>query len=56
LGQKVSELANGFYEAGTYSEFWDGTDSNGKNVSTGVYFYQISAGDYNETKKMLLLK
>ncbi len=56
LGQRVIELGNGFYEAGTYSEFWDGTDSNGKNVSTGVYFYQLSAGDYNETRKMLLLK
>ncbi len=56
LGQKVLELANGFYEAGTYSEFWDGNDSNGKNVSTGVYFYQLSVDDFQETKKMLLLK
>ena len=56
LGQKVIELGNGFYEAGKHSKIWNGTDSNGKTVSTGVYFYQLSVGELSETKKMLLLK
>ena len=56
LGQRVIELGNGFYEAGKHSELWNGTDSNGKLVSSGVYFYQLSVDDYKETKKMLLLK
>jgi hypothetical protein len=35
---------------------WDGTDNFGRSVSAGVYLYQIRAGDFSRTRKMLLLK
>ncbi|MBN1326393.1 MAG: T9SS type A sorting domain-containing protein [Candidatus Cloacimonetes bacterium] len=35
---------------------WNGTDSNEKAVSSGIYFYQISTAQETQMKKMLLLK
>jgi flagellar hook assembly protein FlgD len=43
-------------EAGYRSVQWDATDMHGKPVSTGVYLYQIRAGEFVQTKKMVLLK
>jgi hypothetical protein len=56
LGQKVRTLVNETKSAGTYKSVWDGTDDMGKQLSTGVYFYRLRAGDAIESKKMLLLK
>jgi hypothetical protein len=35
---------------------WNGTDNNGKAVSSGVYFFKLSSGKYTSTKKMVLMK
>ena len=43
-------------QANQYTIIWDGTDNNNKPVSGGVYFYQIKAGKFTETKKMMLIK
>lgn len=51
LGQKVETLVNKKKSAGNHSIIWDG-----KDMSSGVYFYRIQAGDFNRTKKMLLVK
>jgi hypothetical protein len=51
LGRKVETLVNTGQEAGHHSAMW-----NGKDYSSGVYFYRIQAGDYTETKRMTLLK
>jgi hypothetical protein len=51
LGSEVAELVNGEMEAGTYK-----INFNAINLPSGVYFYEIKAGDYISTKKMLLLK
>jgi len=56
LGQQIRTLVNSTVAAGRYQITWDGSNSQGQKVSSGVYFYHIQAGDYNETKKMLLLK
>ena len=56
LGQRVIELANEEYPAGSHEVNWDGLSSSGQRVSTGIYFYRLVAGDYINTKKMLLLK
>jgi len=55
-GQKVKTLMNEILGIGTHQIEWNGTDTAGKNVSSGVYFYKMSANGYTETKKMLLMK
>ncbi|MCK4857382.1 MAG: T9SS type A sorting domain-containing protein, partial [candidate division Zixibacteria bacterium] len=56
LGQKVRHYDLGRQMYGSHRLTWDGYDNNGKLVSSGVYFYRLKAGDYTETKKMLLLR
>jgi hypothetical protein len=51
LGRKVETLVNVRQEAGHHSAIWDG----GEHTS-GVYFYRLKAGDFTDTKKMLLIK
>jgi Secretion system C-terminal sorting domain len=55
-GQKVKQLINDQITAGQHSVAWNGTDSYGKTVSSGVYFYKINSGDFEQTKKMILMK
>ena len=56
LGQKVAELVNGSLSAGNKQIEWDGTDSNGRTLESGVYFYKITAGEFSMTRKMMMLK
>ncbi|MFA7058038.1 MAG: choice-of-anchor J domain-containing protein, partial [Candidatus Cloacimonadales bacterium] len=56
LGQKVKTLVNDSQNAGTHTVVWNGTDNNGKNVSSGVYFYRMKNGSYSKTNKMILMK
>ncbi len=51
LGNEVATLVNEYKNAGSYE-----TDFNANKLSSGVYFYQLKAGDYLATKKMLLIK
>ena len=55
-GQKVSTLVNEFLSAGSYRTSWDGTNAAGQTVAGGLYFYRLKVGDYEQTKKMTLLK
>ena len=56
LGRKITQLVNTSQEAGFRSVQWNSTNSFGKPISAGVYFYQIRAGEFVQTKKMVLLK
>ncbi|HER00135.1 MAG TPA: T9SS type A sorting domain-containing protein [candidate division Zixibacteria bacterium] len=56
LGQRVASLVNGYHDAGIYESEWDGTDDDGNRVSSGIYLYRIKAGNFVQTKKMLLAK
>lgn len=56
MGQRVRTLADEYSKAGYKRVEWDGTDANGNSVASGVYLYRMTAGDFSETKKMLLLK
>ncbi len=55
-GQKVKSLVSESKTAGTHSVIWNGLDENSKPVSSGVYFYKMTAGDYTSTQKMMLMK
>jgi Secretion system C-terminal sorting domain len=56
LGQKISTLVNANQMTGKHTVTWNGRDSFGKEVSTGIYFYRIKAGNFSSTKKMILLR
>jgi hypothetical protein len=51
LGREVKVLVNEVKKAGYYSVEW-----NGSQLSSGVYFYKMQAGDFNAVKKMILIK
>lgn len=56
LGQHIETLVNGEKSTGNYTVTWDGKNKLGKTVSSGVYFYKLTAGEFVRSKKMLLLK
>ena len=56
LGEKVKTLFNDVKDAGYYQAIWNGTNNNNITVSTGVYIYRLSAGQYVTSKKMIFLK
>jgi len=56
LGEEVRTLVNKEQQAGRYDVIWDGNNNFGKQVSSGVYIYRISAGDFVMTKKLILQK
>jgi len=56
LGQKVRTLVNEHQTAGFKTVRWDGRNDKGSQISTGIYLYKLQAGEFTETKKMLLLK
>ena len=56
MGQRVATLYKGDLNAGHHTLNFDGRDSNGKQLTSGMYLYRVAAGKYNATKKMTLMK
>jgi hypothetical protein len=56
IGNEVRSLINEDKLAGKYNILWDGRNNAGNKVSSGVYYYRITAGDFVQTKKMMLMK
>lgn len=56
LGQQVRSLVSGFLPAGSQRVLWDGRDQRGSQVGSGVYFYRLAAGEFVQTRRMMLLK
>ena len=60
-GKQIRMIELGHITVGNYVEvnraiYWDGKTDTGELVSSGTYFYQIEAGDYEATRKMVILK
>lgn len=55
-GSLVNTLVDGEVLPGVHWVEWDGTDSRGIRVSSGIYFYNLKAGDFSVTKKMMVLR
>jgi hypothetical protein len=51
LGQKIQALLNKTMPAGNHE-----VEFNGENLPSGIYFYRIQAGDFQDVKKMVILK
>ena len=56
LGQEIRKLADTRYHAGFHTVVWDGKDNKGSIVPSGIYFYQINAGQLTQVKKLTLLR
>jgi len=56
LGEKIVDLIDAVRPAGTYEVSWNGTDSQGLQVATGVYLYKLEVGAGQEVRKMILLR
>jgi flagellar hook assembly protein FlgD len=56
MGRQIRTLINNQQTAGYRSVQWNGTNDNGSPVSAGLYLYTIQAGNFRQTKKMVLLK
>lgn len=51
IGREVAVLADAELQPGTYTSVFDGSE-----ISSGVYFYKLTAGDFSDTKRMMLVK
>jgi hypothetical protein len=56
LGSKITTLFRGKQTAGSHTIAWNGTDELGNPVASGIYFYQMTAKNFSQTRKMMLLK
>ena len=55
LGQPIRTLVDKEQEAGDYRVEWDGRDTEGARVGSGIYFYRLKTNDFVQVKKMVLL-
>ncbi|MCX5753128.1 MAG: PKD domain-containing protein [Candidatus Krumholzibacteria bacterium] len=55
-GRLIRTLVNEYNEPGLYAAQWDGKDSRGVSVASGIYFSKLQAGNYKDTKRMVLLR
>jgi flagellar hook assembly protein FlgD len=55
-GQLIRTLVDNEYRSGEHSVRWDGRDSVGQLVASGVYFYELQTGVHIETKKLVLIR
>jgi hypothetical protein len=56
IGKEITELLNETRKTGEYEITWDGTDSNGKLVPSGIYFITMNADRFSNTIKAMLIK
>ena len=55
-GELIRQLLSAVKTPGKHSFTWDGKDGAGEAVASGIYFYKLTAGDFSETKRMVLVK
>ena len=56
MGHQVRRLVSGRKEAGYHKVLWNGRDDSGREVPSGIYFLRVQAGEFIQTKRMVLLK
>jgi flagellar hook assembly protein FlgD len=56
LGREIMRLVDQQQRAGAWQVTWSGRDGQGQLVSAGIYLYRMTAGDFTQTRKMVLLK
>ncbi|MCK4360033.1 MAG: T9SS type A sorting domain-containing protein, partial [Candidatus Cloacimonetes bacterium] len=56
LGQRVKMIFKGFLQAGSHPYNWNGLDDTGEQVNSGIYFYRLSGKNFQQTRKMVILR
>jgi hypothetical protein len=56
LGQLVRDIDLGLKTAGNHTAIWDGKDNHGMTAASGIYIYTLRAGDFEASKKMVMVK
>jgi flagellar hook assembly protein FlgD len=56
MGKHIRSYINTVQDAGYQTILWNATDASGQPVPAGMYIYSITAGDFRQTRKMILLK
>lgn len=60
LGREIKRLVDGAKAAGTYNAIWDGTNSQGEKIASGIYFYRLqfqgSSQSFNTLRRMIYIK
>jgi hypothetical protein len=52
----VRELVAGDLAPGHYTKVWDGLDNSGQRLASGLYIYQLRAGNFSASRKLVLMK
>jgi flagellar hook assembly protein FlgD len=52
----LGQMSVGYYNSKGKAAFWDGRDCHGQEVSSGIYFYNITAGSFSATRKLTIIK
>jgi len=55
-GRLVAKVVDQYLTEGNYVRTWNGTDSSGRRLASGVYLYRIESGGFANTGKMVMLK
>jgi glucose/arabinose dehydrogenase len=55
-GKLIRTIVNTYLQKGNYEFTWNATDDNGRQLSSGIYFYSLHSDKFSETKRMVLLK
>ena len=56
LGNKIATLENEIFDRGLHHKIWNGKDNNGVNVGSGVYFCKMKSENFQQVKKLTILK
>jgi hypothetical protein len=56
LGQKTATLVEGMLPAGLHRAEWDGRDGQGREAASGLYIYRLQAGDFSQSRRLLLVR
>jgi len=56
LGNKIATLENEIFDRGLHHKIWNGKDNNGVNVGSGVYFCKMKSENFQQIKKLTILK
>jgi hypothetical protein len=56
LGKRIRSVVDEYQSAGFHQVGWDAKDDGGRDIASGVYFYNMRVGRFSETKKMILMR